>query len=84
MNTATWAVPIEAVRYSATADGSRTLAQLAALHAEFQPHAIVELTPHGWVATVVYSKPGFSPRVHHAHVMLGWAPCESLRAGEAA
>lgn len=70
-------IPVEAVRYSVTADGARTLAQLAAAHAEFQPDAIAELGDNGWVATLVYPVPGFSRRVRHAHVMLAWTPCES-------
>lgn len=77
MSRRTHTVPIEAVRYSVTVDGARTLAQLAAAQAEFQPDAIAELGDHGWVATLVYSVPGFSRRVRHAHVMLGWTPQES-------
>jgi len=77
MKRVTHAVPVEAVRHSVTIAGATTLAQLAAQAAEFQPTAIVELFPGGWVATLVYARPGFPQRVHHAHVGLVWAPKES-------
>lgn len=70
-------VPIEAVRQGVTADGAVTLSRLAADRVEFRADAVAELFPDGWVATVVYSKPGHPGRVHHAHVSLCWAPMES-------
>lgn len=71
------AVPVEAIRHGVTVDGAVTLTQLAALHAEFAPNAVVELFPGGWVATLVYRRPGHPNRIQHAHVGLGWAPRES-------
>lgn len=72
-----WVVPVEAVRQGVTAEGAVALSRLAADRAEFRPDAVAELFPGGWVATVVYSKPGHPGRVHHAHVSLVWAPLES-------
>lgn len=71
------AVPIEAVRAAVTVDGAVTLAKLAAEHAEFEPNAIVELFEQGWVATLIYRRPGHPTRIQCAHVGLGWAPVES-------
>jgi hypothetical protein len=76
----TFAVPVEAIRQGTTAEGDVTLARLAADRAEFQPTAIVELFPGGFIATLVYSKPGFPGRMHHAHVGLVWAPVENALA----
>ena len=75
MNGVTYTVPVEAVRASVTRDGAVTLARLAALAAELKPDALVEHVPtRGWVATVVYMRPGFPSRVQHAHVALEWSP----------
>jgi len=76
----THVVPIESIRQGATSDGAATLARLAAEHAEFEPNAIAELFPGGWVATLVYRRPGHPNRISHAHVGLVWAPAESARA----
>lgn len=83
MSRVTHCVPIEAVRQGATIDGAVTLARLAEQRAEFEPSAIVELFEGGWIATLIYRRPGHPNRIHHAHVSLEWAPCESVRAGGA-
>lgn len=71
------AVPVEAIRHGVTVDGAVTLARLAEQHVEFEPNAIVELFPGGWVATLVYRRPGHPNRISFVHVGLGWAPRES-------
>jgi hypothetical protein len=78
----THVVPVEAVRQGVTAEGSVTMARLAADHAEFRPDATVELFPEGWVATLVYAVPGAPRRMHFAHVGLVWHPLESALGGE--
>lgn len=72
-----WAVPIEAIRHGATLEGSLTLANLAALSARLQPTATVELGPRGWVASLVYVRPGVPARQECAHVELAWHPVEN-------
>ncbi len=80
MSRITHCVPVEAIRQGATIDGAVVLAQLAAVRAEFEPNAVVELFDSGWIATLIYRRPGFPDRIHHAHVGLEWAPRESVRA----
>jgi hypothetical protein len=75
----TYIVPLAAVRQGATADGNVALTRLAAEHAEFRPEAVAEETPHGWVATVTYSKPGHPGRVLPAHIRLVWTPEQGER-----
>jgi hypothetical protein len=75
-----WAVPVEAIRHGATLEGALTLANLAALHARLAPTATVELTPAGWVAALIYSRPGLPKRQECAHVQLSWHPVENASA----
>jgi hypothetical protein len=70
-------VPVEAIRQGITADGAITLARLAAEGAQLHPDAVVELFPNGWVASLIYTRPGFPARTHLAHVGLVWAPREN-------
>ena len=67
-----YAVPVEAVKHGADFAGQITIGHLVEDGVALHEAAVVELGPHGWTATVLYTSPGRPTRQQVAHIALLW------------